>query len=146
MTQDKDFFLPIKPDNTGPIESLPGAQDMDKNIVDPIIELSTIELDIIKEANRYRKSAGVPDLVPDNNLMITARNQSRLMNKNKKLKHSDGNKDGWMAENIAYGQRTAIEVVQSWYNSAGHRLNMLNKKYTRIGVGKSGQYWTQQFK
>lgn len=121
-------------------------RNMDKNIVDPIIELSTIELDLIKEVNKYRKSTGAQDLVPDKNLMVTARNHSRLMNKNKELKHGDGRKDGWVAENIASGQRTVAEVVQSWYNSAGHRLNMLNKKYTKIGVGKSGQYWTQQFK
>lgn len=50
-------------------------------------------------------------------------------------------------ENIAYGQRTPAQVVNSWWNSAGHRANMLNANYTDIGVGyvANGNYWTQMF-
>lgn len=54
------------------------------------------------------------------------------------------------AENIAAGQKTPQEVVQSWMSSTGHRANMLNSKYTQIGVGYAkggsyGYYWVQQF-
>lgn len=50
-------------------------------------------------------------------------------------------------ENIAYGQRTPAQVVNSWWNSDGHRANMLNANYTDIGVGyaANGNYWTQMF-
>ena len=53
-------------------------------------------------------------------------------------------------ENIASGQRTPAEVMQSWMNSQGHRENILKPEFTYIGVGycKGGQYgtmWTQQF-
>lgn len=50
-------------------------------------------------------------------------------------------------ENIAQGQRSPQEVVQAWMDSPGHRANILNGKFTHIGVGyvKSGNYWTQQF-
>lgn len=53
-------------------------------------------------------------------------------------------------ENIAYGQRTPEEVVEGWMNSPGHRANILNKKYTKIGVGhyqnsKGVHYWAQLF-
>ena len=50
-------------------------------------------------------------------------------------------------ENIAVGQRTPAEVVNAWMNSAGHRANILNAAYARIGVGycASGNYWTQMF-
>ncbi|MCH5210631.1 MAG: CAP domain-containing protein [Oscillospiraceae bacterium] len=52
-------------------------------------------------------------------------------------------------ENIAYGQRTPQDVVNSWMNSSGHRANILNSSYTKIGVGcyKSGStyYWSQLF-
>lgn len=57
---------------------------------------------------------------------------------------------GTAAENIAYGQRSASEVMNSWMNSSGHRANILNKNVTEIGVGaiknKNGTiYWTQMF-
>ncbi|MDP9865490.1 MULTISPECIES: CAP domain-containing protein [Streptosporangium] len=56
---------------------------------------------------------------------------------------------GW-AENIAMGQPTPAAVVGSWMNSSGHKANIMNCKYTLIGVGAAknakGQiYWTQVF-
>jgi uncharacterized protein YkwD len=53
-------------------------------------------------------------------------------------------------ENIASGQRTAAEVMQTWMNSSGHRANILSSTYNQIGVGvardSSGKlYWTQIF-
>ncbi|WP_246645013.1 CAP domain-containing protein [Nonomuraea ceibae] len=56
---------------------------------------------------------------------------------------------GW-AENIAMGQRTPAAVVSGWMNSSGHRANIMNCKYTLIGVGaaknaKGQTYWTQNF-
>ncbi len=50
-------------------------------------------------------------------------------------------------ENIAYGQRTPQQVVDAWWNSPGHKANMLNASFTGIGVGyvADGHYWTQMF-
>ena len=53
-------------------------------------------------------------------------------------------------ENIAYGQRTPEEVMNAWMNSQGHRENILNSRYTSIGVGcyqssNGTLYWTQLF-
>ena len=50
-------------------------------------------------------------------------------------------------ENIARGQRTPLEVMDAWMNSAGHRANILNASFTQIGVGyvSDGNYWTQMF-
>ena len=52
-------------------------------------------------------------------------------------------------ENIAYGQPNAESVMNSWMNSPGHRSNILNASYGRVGVGlyiKSGTcYWVQLF-
>lgn len=53
-------------------------------------------------------------------------------------------------ENIAWGQKTPEEVVTAWMNSEGHRANILNSKYTKIGVGyyenSAGRdFWTQLF-
>lgn len=50
-------------------------------------------------------------------------------------------------ENIAKGQKTPSEVVEAWMNSSGHRANILNASFTKIGVGyvADGNYWTQMF-
>ena len=50
-------------------------------------------------------------------------------------------------ENIAMGYPTPQAVVNAWMNSSGHRANILNAAYTKIGVGyvAGGNYWTQMF-
>ena len=55
-------------------------------------------------------------------------------------------------ENVAAGQATPESVVQSWFNSPGHRDNMLSPNATEIGIGYYKQanseythYWTQNF-
>ena len=53
-------------------------------------------------------------------------------------------------ENIAMGQRTPQEVMNSWMNSSGHRANILNSSFTTLGVGIAKDangtiYWTQMF-
>ncbi|WP_143661720.1 CAP domain-containing protein, partial [Streptomyces sp. st170] len=52
-------------------------------------------------------------------------------------------------ENIAKGQRTSADVMQSWMDSPGHRANILNCSFKEIGMGKvdsgGGPVWTQVF-
>lgn len=49
-------------------------------------------------------------------------------------------------ENIAMGQVSAAQVMNSWMNSPGHRQNILNSNYTEIGVGYAkNSYWSQMF-
>lgn len=51
-------------------------------------------------------------------------------------------------ENIAYGQKSAKEVMSAWMNSDGHRANILGD-FSHIGIGvyeKGGViYWVQFF-
>lgn len=53
-------------------------------------------------------------------------------------------------ENIAWGQRSPEAVMNAWMNSPGHRANILDAKYTKIGVGhyrnaQGTNYWVQLF-
>ena len=52
-------------------------------------------------------------------------------------------------ENIAYGQKDADTVMNSWMNSSGHRANILGSQYGRIGVAAVNNggtiYWVQLF-
>lgn len=52
-------------------------------------------------------------------------------------------------ENIAYNTYDAVELFTQWWNSPGHRANMMNSAYTKVGVGVlygNGKYMgTQEF-
>lgn len=53
-------------------------------------------------------------------------------------------------ENIAAGQQTPDQVMSDWMSSDGHRGNILDSKYTEVGVGfftnaKNETYWVQDF-
>ena len=53
-------------------------------------------------------------------------------------------------ENIAAGQGDPKDVVEAWMNSPGHRANIMNNDFKKIGVGYSeggeyGKYWAQLF-
>ena len=53
-------------------------------------------------------------------------------------------------ENVASGQPDAASVMQAWMNSAGHRKNILDPRFTDMGVGvaysASGvPFWTEDF-
>ena len=55
-----------------------------------------------------------------------------------------------VAENIAYGNVTADEMMSLWMDSPGHRANILRPSFTHIGVGASRTaqgrvYGTQNF-
>ncbi len=52
-------------------------------------------------------------------------------------------------ENIAYGQTSATAVMRDWMQSTSHRANILNPKWTQLGVGQTTRngvnYWVQFF-
>lgn len=55
-------------------------------------------------------------------------------------------------ENIAAGYPTPAAVVDGWMNSTGHKANILNAAFTKMGLGYStggggeyGRYWAQEF-
>ena len=53
------------------------------------------------------------------------------------------------AENVAAGQASAAQVMDSWMNSEGHRENILTAEFQSIGIGcfRIGNvyYWVQNF-
>jgi uncharacterized protein YkwD len=107
--------------------------------------LSPYEREVIRLTNLQRTSRGLRplDVVPA--LMSDARAWSGVQASRGRMFHS---KMGH-GENVAYGQRTPQEVMTAWMNSPGHRRNILNSRYTQIGVGSvdNGRsiYWTQVF-
>lgn len=57
-----------------------------------------------------------------------------------------------VAENVAAGQTTAEEVVDTWLSSPGHCANLMDPRYSESGVGRATNpdskhvvYWVQVF-
>lgn len=123
-------------------------------------DVNAFEQEVVKLTNAERTKAGLAPFKTDDKLMAAAREKSQDMQSKNYFSHTSptfGSPFDRMkalgityksaGENIAQGQRTPQEVVQAWMDSPGHRANILNAKFTHIGVGyvKSGNYWTQQF-
>lgn len=118
---------------------------------------------ILKLVNQERAKAGLTALELSSKLTEIANIKARDMaDKNyfahesptygtpfQMLKHF-GVSYTYAGENIAAGQKSAEEVMNSWMNSSGHRANILNENYTQLGVGftRGGEYgteWVQLF-
>ncbi len=66
--------------------------------------------------------------------------------------HAAGFPGSFVGENIAAGQPTPTRVVEGWMNSPGHCLNLMDPRFTLLGVGYAyegansyGHLWTQNF-
>ena len=118
------------------------------------------ENEVIRLVNEIRKENGLNQLKTDWELSRVARYKSQDMKNNNYFSHTSpvygspfdmiknfGISYKSAGENIARGQKTPQAVVNGWMNSSGHRANILNKNYTKIGVGYAadGNYWTQMF-
>lgn len=121
----------------------------------------SLDNDILSYTNKFRKSKSKTDLVMREDLNALAEQHSADMAKGR-VGFGHGGFDSrqarakkalpnmtQFAENVAYGAKTAKEVVNGWKNSSGHRKNMLgNYKYIGIGTAKDKKgtiYYTQIF-
>ena len=106
-----------------------------------------IEAEIVAHTNAQRARYGLPPLSVCPNLMSSARQHCQWMASANSMTHTRAA----VAENIAAGQNSPSEALNSWMNSSGHRANILGGGYSTIGVAAftsaSGQtYWCQQFR
>lgn len=118
------------------------------------------EKEVVRLVNVERTRRGLKELTYDWQLSRVARYKSQDMGDNNYFSHTSptygspfemmksfGISYRTAAENIAKGQATPEAVVNAWMSSSGHRSNILNKSFTKIGVGyvAKGKYWTQMF-
>ncbi len=124
------------------------------------LSVRAYEQEVIRLTNIERAKYGLKPLTEDWELSRVARYKSQDMHDRRYFDHNSptyGTPFQMMksfgltyrsaGENIAMGYRTPQAVVTGWMNSSGHRANILNSSYTKIGVGyvADGNYWTQQF-
>jgi uncharacterized protein YkwD len=105
-----------------------------------------------------RKEYGLPPLASDPTLEKAAVQQAGYMVSTGKMAHRTGwGRDfasrmhgngvrGAAAENVAYGQKTAKDVLAGWMTSKGHRRNMLDPAFGHFGLasaedGQGRKYW-----
>jgi uncharacterized protein YkwD len=125
------------------------------------INLSTLNADILTLINQHRKSIGLSELQPMDIANTEAQRHSADMVKGKTPFGHDGFEDriadirkttGFIkgaAENVAYGQLTAAQVVDGWLHSPGHKKN-IEGDFNLTGVGTVQRedgviYFTQIF-
>jgi len=118
--------------------------------------------EVLDLVNKERAEAGLAPLALDEKLNEAAKVRAQEITSNFSHTRPDGTDPftvlqeygcSYMSagENIAAGQSTPAEVVESWMNSEGHRANILSPDFTKLGVGycqvNSGYkyYWVQLF-
>ena len=105
---------------------------------------------VLERTNAERARAGLPPLRESTQLQRAAQLHSEQMGAAARMDHVIPDAPypnpvdrlaaahyPWQAygENIAMGQSGGAEVVSAWMQSAGHRANILNPKFTELGVG-----------
>ena len=149
--------------STGTSTSESGTGDSDAQKTETTQAEMTQAEAVLKLVNQERAKVGVQPLTLSEKLTSIANTKAKDMADKNYFSHESptygspfdmlkqfGVSFSTAGENIAAGQKTAAEVMDSWMNSSGHRANILNKNYTQIGVGfyRGGEYgteWVQLF-
>jgi uncharacterized protein YkwD len=95
--------------------------------------------------NAFRRKHGKGELKVNVKFCLSAQKHSEHESDLGKMSH-DGfsqraKESGANRENVAMGQNTIEEAVQAWFESEGHRKNILEAQ-REIGVGHDGKHWT----
>lgn len=160
-----DNNIPNAPETEAPENNIPESNKPENNV--PEVEtpddnesLTFVE-QVVNLVNIERAKEGLAPLAVDKNVQAAA--QVRAVEIKTSFSHTRPSGSNFSTalkeqgvsyrrsgENIAWGQRTPEEVVKAWMNSAGHRANIMNKNFTKIGVGyyqdaKGVNYWSQLF-
>lgn len=111
---------------------------------------------LLELVNKERAKVGAGPLTLDPKLNTAAQAHSADMAKRGFFSHDtpEGKKffqrageagTNAFAENIAGGQATPEGALEAWLKSPGHRKNLLNPAFTRMGAGMEEGRWTQMF-
>jgi uncharacterized protein YkwD len=122
----------------------------------------TLQADILRLTNDQRAEHGCGALTPNAQLTEAARGHSAWMGRTGEFSHTGRGGSNFVArakaagyarpsaENIAWGYRSAAELVGAWMRSPGHRANILNCRSKTVGIGavyaqNGAPYYTQDF-
>lgn len=113
---------------------------------------------VLELVNEERAKGGLSPLVMDACLRDRAAQEwSEQMAREQRMYHQPMSEvsrkcpgSPYVGENVAMGYRDPEAVMRGWMNSSGHRANIMNGNYKKLGVGvakgSDGRlYWTQNF-
>lgn len=162
----------IKPDGSGNKPNVPASKpdtnkpdtnkpETDTNKPETDNEALSYAEQILNLVNKERAKAGLHALKLDTEVSAAASVRAKEIQTSFSHTRPDGRKFSSVltdngirftgaGENIAWGQTSPEQVMEAWMNSDGHRANILNAKFTKLGVGHlknaSGRnYWVQLF-
>ena len=148
-----------QPENNQPENNQADNNPPVNNQPDNTAGQSTLQSQIVALCNEYRVAEGLEPLTEDPELDALAQIRSDEIVVYFEHIRPDGSdcftvmkdyKCTLCGENIAAGQGNPKDVVDAWMNSPGHRDNIMNKDFKKIGIGYSvggeyGSYWAQLF-
>lgn len=156
---------PVPPVTPAPpaAPAAPGTPEVPQNPAAPGEEDTalTIQEQIVELVNEERTKAGLSPVTGDTTIQSAA--QVRAAESAVSFSHTRPNGQNFSTalteagvtykgsgENLAWGQKTPEEVMKGWMNSPGHKANLLNPDFTKIGVGyyqnaNGVNYWSQLF-
>ncbi|MDP3359305.1 MAG: CAP domain-containing protein [Lutibacter sp.] len=141
------------------ISTMTACVKEDQPIIDDAsVQYSDFETEVMNQVNNYRNSIGLEKLSRLNLVSTEAETHSVYMLNKQTLSHDnfDIRTQNLMnnasaisiAENVAYGYKTAEELLNSWLNSPEHRRKIEEKRYTDFGISaknnSGGSYYVTQ--
>ena len=151
---ENDFVIPpeiFETPETEKEEEIPDSPAADAGLEQQVIDL----------VNKYRAQNGLSALSYDKGAACAASIRAKETEQSFSHTRPDGSRCftaldecgasySGAGENIAMGQSSAEAVMTDWMNSQGHRENILNPNFKKIGVGvhkgSDGRlYWAQMF-
>ncbi|AGL20396.1 CAP domain-containing protein [Actinoplanes sp. N902-109] len=126
------------------------------------VSTSTLQTQVVALSNQQRAKAGCQALKVNPQLLWAARGHSKYMASTGVFSHTGARNSTFItrvkaagysaprSENIAWGYRSAAEVVNAWMKSPGHRRNLLDCGARTFAVGvvystNGTPYYTQEF-
>lgn len=114
----------------------------------PKASAGSISNDVLNKTNAYRTSSKTKNLKFDKCAESLAQKHSEIQAGKRSMFHQDMEniyecipmEAGYsfiVGENVAYAQKDAAAVVEAWWNSPGHKANMLNPEFTHMGAAVS---------
>lgn len=141
--------------NTQPVEQAPSTPA--QNTSNARHALTAAEIEMVNYVNQARKDAGLQPLAIDVDLSYVARVKSKDMQDNNYFSHTSPvyGSPFDMMKNFGIQYRSAAENIainssvrgahNAFMNSEGHRNNILNPRFTHIGIGIENRHYTQMF-
>lgn len=143
-----------KPEEKPPVEEKPDVKP-------PVTENNAFVTEVVRLVNEERAKAGLRALTFDSEIASAADIRAHEIETSfshtrpdyrsfSSVLRDNGIRYNGAGENIAWGQISPEQVMKGWMNSEGHRANILNPKFTKIGVGhyknSTGRnFWAQLF-